>query len=107
MKILLAVIACVVALPVFAAGDLAQCAKDPQTLGLRQRIENIRGQMDRIEAAADPAEQRRLLDLHAKTMQEGMRELRLRAPDSACRQEMMHAMMEQMLRHQVALQDTP
>ena len=107
MKILLAAIACAVALPALAQGDLVQCSKDPQTRGLRQRIENIREQMDRIEAASDAAEQRRLLDLHAKTMQEGMRELRRRAPQSACRQEMMHAMMEQMLRHQVALQDAP
>jgi len=107
MRTLLASLVCCAALPVLAASDLPQCSKDPQALGLRQRVENIREQMDRIEAAGDRVEQRRLLDLHAKTMHEGMRELRRRDAGSACRQEMMSVMMEQLLRHQVALQDTP
>jgi len=106
MRLLIAA-ACALALPVLAGSDLAQCEKDPQSRGLVQRVENIKGQMDRAEVSPDRAEQRRLLELHAKTMREGMRELKRRETTPGCREEMMQAMMEQMLRHQVALQDAP
>jgi hypothetical protein len=107
MRILIAALACSFALPVLADRGLAQCEKDPQARGLTQRVENIREQMERAELSTDRAEQRRLLELHAKTMHEGMREMRRREATPACREEMMHAMMEQMMRHQLALQDAP
>ena len=106
MRLLLA-IACSAALPLLAGSDLPQCDKDPQSRGLVQRVENINRQMDRAEQSSDRGEQRRLLELHAKTMHEGMREMRRRDPTPGCREEVMHAMMEQMLRHQLALQDAP
>jgi hypothetical protein len=107
MKTLIAAVACALALPVLADAGLPECRKDPQARGLAQRVENIREQMERAELSTDRAEQRRLLELHAKTMHEGMRELRRRHASPGCREEMMHAMMEQMMRHQLALQDTP
>jgi hypothetical protein len=102
----LAVAALVASLPVPAAEEFASCGKEPQNAGLRQRVLNIREQMDRAEWASDRSEQRRLLELHAKTMHEGMRELNRRTPPMQCREEILQAMMEQLLRHQVALQET-
>ena len=107
MRILFAAIACALVLPALADAGLPECRKDPQSSGLAQRVENIREQMERAELSTDRSEQRRLLDLHAKTMHEGMRELRRRHTTAGCREEMMHAMMEQMMRHQLALQETP
>ena len=101
-----AALACLIAAPVLAADDLSAC-RDPQNQGLRQRMENIRDQMDRAEYATTRDEQRRLLDLHSKTLHEGMREMRRRDPVPACREQMMYAMMEQMMRHQLAAQSAP
>lgn len=92
-------------IPAFAAEEFASCGQDPQIAGLRQRVLNIREQMDRAEWAKDREEQRHLLELHAKTMHEGMREIVRRSPPAQCRQELLQAMLEQMLRHQVALQE--
>jgi len=90
--------AALVALP--AAADMGACASDPAATGLRARVESMSEKMDRIRASADPAEQRRLMALHAKLMQEGLQELRKRNASLACRVEMTDAMMYQMLLHQ-------
>jgi hypothetical protein len=100
-----AALACALALAASAAAaDVpSACESDP---GLAQRVANLHEQMRRIEAADGRAEQRRLMDLHLKAMQEGLRELRGRGPDEACRLEVMQAVMEQMLRHQLALRES-
>lgn len=100
-----AALCALMAVPAFAAKDLRHCLKEPQTQGMLQRVDNIRDLMDRIEIAADRGEQRRLLELHAKTTHEAMQQLRRRTASVACRQELMHALMEQVLRYQVALYD--
>lgn len=94
-----------VAMPALAAPTA--CADDAQAEGLRARMESMHDQIERAQLLADPAQQRRLLDLHAKHMREGMRELRRRDPalQPACRLELMHAMMEQVIAHQAAVQD--
>ena len=98
--------ACLVA-AVAHAGETSPCMNDPKAEGMRTRMERMHEQLDRTQALSDPAEQRRLLDLHAKHMREGMRELRRREPglESGCRLELMHAMMEQMIAHQQAAQE--
>jgi hypothetical protein len=78
------------------------CANDPQAAGLAQRIDNLRDHMRRIEKTQGRPEQRALMDLHLKAMQEGLRELRGRGTTDACRLEILHALMEQMLRLQLA-----
>ena len=78
---------------------------DPKAVGLTARMEQMKEQMDRIEWTTDRAEQRRQMELHMKKMHEGMRELRRREASEGCRLEMMHAMMEQMMRHQLVEQD--
>ena len=98
--------ACLVAAAA-VAGEASPCRDDPQSEGLRTRMERMHEQMDRTRALSDPAEQRRLLELHAKHMREGMRELRRRDPglEPGCRMELMHAMMEQVIAHQQAAQE--
>jgi hypothetical protein len=88
-----------------AVDAVAPCAKDPKANGLPQRLERMRDQMDRIEWATDREEQKRLLDLHLKTVQEGMRETKRRDTTQECRLDMMQALMEQMVRHQLAAQE--
>jgi hypothetical protein len=89
------------------AAEMSPCMNDPQAEGMRMRMERMHEQMDRAQVLADPAEQRRLLDLHAKHMREGMRELRRRETglEPACRMELMHAMMEQVIAHQCVAQE--
>ena len=86
----------------FAVHTTAACGTDPQAVGLAQRIDNLRDHMRRIEETHGRPEQRALMDLHLKAMQEGLRELRGREATDACRLEIMHALMEQMLRLQLA-----
>jgi len=78
------------------------CANDPQAAGLGQRIDNLGVHMRRIEEAHGRPAQRSLMDLHLKAMQEALRELRGRATTDGCRLEIMHALMEQMLRLHLA-----
>lgn len=89
----------------FAYDVPAPCEQDPKARGLAERLRNIRGHMERIEATRDAGEQRVLMDLHMKTMHEGLRELRRRDTTDACRMEVMHGIMEQMLRHQLVAND--
>lgn len=101
-RALLAAALCLLAAGAPAADRGAACAADPGAPGIRGRIDNLRSYMERIERSVDPIEQRRLLAIHLKVMGEGMRELRKDGTSQACRSEVMHVMMEQMLRHQLA-----
>ncbi|HEX7466834.1 MAG TPA: hypothetical protein VF309_09350 [Usitatibacter sp.] len=87
------------------AADGGACRPGAAMSGMRERIVSLQEQMDRIEWTADRAEQRRLMDLHAKRMREGMREIRNRELEPACRMEMMTSMMDVMIRHQQAMED--
>ena len=80
-----------------------RCDQDPKARGLAERVEGIKTRMDRIEVTADRAEQRQLIELQAKTLREGLQELRRREASDGCRMEMMHALLEQMARQQVVL----
>jgi hypothetical protein len=82
------------------AGEPGACANDPAAKGLPARVQNMHDKMDRIRWATDPAEQRRLIELHGKLMHEGMQELGKRETTMPCRLEMMNAMMDQMIQHQ-------
>lgn len=89
------------------AMDTAACERDPGAHGIVERVVNMREQMNRIEwTAYEPAQQRRLMDLHIKSMNEGLQEMRRRAVSLECRVEVMHAMMEQLTRHQLAYQES-
>ena len=86
-----------------AAPDAATpCTNDPKAIGLPQRMELMREQMQRIEYATDAEDRRRLMDLHMKTMHEGVREMHRRGPSVECRMDLMQGMMEQMMRHELA-----
>ena len=82
------------------------CRPGAAMAGMRERIVSLQEQMDRIEWTADRAAQRGLMDLHAKRMREGMREIRNRDLEPACRMEMMTSMMDMMIRHQQAMEET-
>jgi hypothetical protein len=83
----------------------AACMKQPAGQGMRARMELMHGQMNRIEWTTDRAEQSKLLDIHTKHMQEGLRELRHRDMDASCRMEMMSSIMEEIVRHQLVLSE--
>lgn len=93
------------ALPALAAGPASVCGDDASTAGLKARIRNLNMQMDRIQWSTDRGEQKRLLELHTKLMHEGMQQLRVRKTTPACRLEMTHAMMDQIIRHQLVEQE--
>jgi hypothetical protein len=85
--------------------DAAACMKQPSGQGMRARMELMHEQMNRIEWTTNRAEQSKLLDIHTKHMQEGLRELRHRDMDAGCRMEVMGAIMEEMVRHQLVLSE--
>jgi hypothetical protein len=89
------------------AAEGTPCSNDPNAAGMQTRMERMHEQMDKAHGLSDPAGQRRLLELHAKHMREGMRELRRREPElePGCRLELMHSMMEQVIAHQQAAQE--
>lgn len=99
---ILAVALCA-ALPALAAHSA--CGNDPATAGLKARMVNLGEKMDRIQWTTDRAEQHRLMDLHAKLMREAMEQIRKRPTTAACRLEMTHAMMSQIILHQLAEQE--
>ena len=80
------------------------CEGDPHAAGMQARMDTMHHQVMRAQALSDPAEQRRCMSLHAKLVSEGLRELRRREPElqPACRIELMHSLMEQMVAHQAA-----
>jgi hypothetical protein len=88
-----------------SAAEPTACANDPGARGIRERMAALHDDMSRIEFTVDGAEQRVLMDLHRKKMHEAMRTLRERGAGEACRVEFMQAMMEQMMRHELALRD--
>jgi len=89
-----------------AAADPAatSCASDPKAAGLTMRIEKMQDHVARVQVSSDPAEQRRVMSLHAKLVHEGLRELRRRESElrPGCRLELMQSLMEQMVAHQSA-----
>ncbi len=103
---MLALIACLFAFGAMAAVQSGACVKDPAAIGVHQRMDRIQDLMHRLRYIPQGEERRRLLDLHTKIMQEGLGVLGRRDVGDACRVEFMHAMMEQMLHHQGALQNS-
>lgn len=91
---------------VAVAAEGSPCRDDPRASGMNERMENMKSQMSVIERTTDRAEQRRLMEIHMKVMHDSMRELRRRDADERCRIEVMHTMMEQMMRHQLVEQDS-
>lgn len=107
MKIILAIgVACAMfAAPcAFAANDTA-CNQDAQSAGMQARMNTVRAQMDRIEWTTDRAEQKQLLDLNTKHVQEGLREARRRDLASSCRLEVLSTLLETMVRHEQVRQE--
>ena len=97
------ILACALLLPASAAAQpLSACAADPHAPAFLGRLDNLRGFMTRIERSTDTAEQRRLMAIHLKAMGESVRELRKREAGERCREEVMHSMLDQMLRHLLA-----
>lgn len=94
-----------VAAPAFAQDGLVPCERDPRAAGMTERLNHMSGEMDRIEWTVDRNQQRKLMDLHTKKMQESLRELRRRDLGEGCRMEVMQAMMEQLMRFHVVEQD--
>jgi hypothetical protein len=82
-----------------------ECAKEPAMTGMHERMQLMHEQMDRIEWSTDRAEQAKLLDIHTKHMQEGLRELRHRDLGVGCRMKMMSSIMEEMVRHQLVMNE--
>ena len=89
----------------YAADYATECGSEGAMRGMRERMHLMHEQMDRIEWTTDRTEQWKLLDLHAKHMREGMRELRVRDLGSGCRMELMSSIMEEMVRHQLVLSE--
>ena len=86
-----------------AADGPRACGNELAMQGMRERMHLMHDQMDRVESTTDRAEQSQLLDLHAKHMREGVRELRQRDLGAECRMEMMASIMEELVRHQLVL----
>ena len=88
-----------------ATGALADhtadhCGTSVEAEGMQARVQTIRSQADRIEWTTDRVEQRKLVELNMKHLQEASVQLRKRELSPACRIELMSAMMEAMLRNQ-------
>jgi hypothetical protein len=81
------------------------CASEPAMPGMRERIDSLRGQMDRIEWTVDRAERRVLLDLHLKRLREGLREARRRELGAACRVEILGSLLDEMVRAQLVMSE--
>ena len=88
-----------------AGADTKACGTEGAMKGMRERMQLMHEQMDRIEWTTDRAEQGVLLDLHAKHMREGVREMRHRELGPDCRMEMMGSMMEELVRHQLVMSE--
>ncbi|MGZ5034336.1 MAG: hypothetical protein ACXWAC_14160 [Usitatibacter sp.] len=90
---------------VCGASPLTACESETAMTGIRERLATLDDQMNRIEWTTDRAERRALMDLHMKHMHESLRELRKRDLGSACRMDLMSAMLEEMVRHQQAMSE--
>lgn len=84
----------------FADHTADYCGKSAEAVGMQARVQTIRSQTDRIEWTTDRAEQRKLVELNMKHLQEASVQLRKRELTSACRIELMSAMLEALLRNQ-------
>ena len=106
MKTILAIGACaLLASPCALAANDAACNQDAQSAGMQARMNTVRSQMDRIEWTTDRGEQKRLLDLNTKHVQEGLREARRRDLAAACRMEVLNTLLETMVRHEQVRQE--
>jgi len=94
-----------VAVPALAATPASACGEDVQSAGMQARMNTVRTQMDRIEWSTDRAEQKRLLDLNTKHVQEGLREARRRDLAPGCRLEVLNTLLETMVRHEQVRQE--
>jgi hypothetical protein len=88
-----------------ATGALADheadhCGKSAAADGMRARVQTIQRQAERIEWTADRAEQRGLIDLNMKHLQEAMGQLRKRSLSPGCRIELMSSLLEALVRNQ-------
>ena len=94
--------ACIVlaATGAFADHTATHCGNSTEAQGMRARVATIQSQADRIEWTTDRAEQRQLVELNMKHLQEASLQLRKRELPHACRIELMSAMLEAMLRNQ-------
>lgn len=84
----------------FADHTAEHCGKSAQAEGLRARVATLQAQADKIEWTADKAEQRKLIELNMKHLQEATLQLRKRELAPACRIELLSAMLEVLLRNQ-------
>lgn len=106
---MLAVTVCAAALPALANPEAVppRCADNAVAVGMHARLRTMSEELDRASTTVNPAAQRRIMDLHAKQVHEGSRELRKRQDDiaPACRLELMQALLEQLAAHQTATLD--
>jgi hypothetical protein len=86
-----------------AAAPLAACETEPAMRGMRERLDTLHDQMNRIEWSTDRAQRRVLMDLHSKHVQESLREVRRRELGAPCRVEIMGSLLESMARMQQAM----
>ena len=86
--------------PAFADHTAEHCGNSAAANGMRARVATIQSQADKIEWTADKAEQRKLIDLNMKHLQEATVQLRKRELSPACRIELLSAMVEVLLRNQ-------
>lgn len=84
----------------FADHTTEHCGKSPQADGLHARLATLESQADRIEWTVDKAEQRKLIELNMKHLQEATLQLRRRELSPTCRIELLSAMLEVLLRNQ-------
>ena len=91
----------------FGAQAVSPCDDAPGAKGMRERIETINRQADRIEGTTDRAELRVLMDLQMKHLHEGIREMRRRELPVGCRMDMIESMMDAMVRHEQVMHDAP
>jgi len=80
--------------------DANHCGNSPAAEGMRARVKTIELQAERIEWTADRAEQRTLIELNMKHLQEAMGQLRKRDLSPGCRIELMTTMLDVLIRNQ-------
>ena len=95
------------AMPAAAADADRPCAAEAAAPGLEARVDAMRGQLERLPAVDDRGEKLRIMRLHAKHMDEGLRELRRRRDrlELPCRLHLTQALLEQAIGHQLAARD--
>ena len=84
----------------FADHTATHCGNSTEAQGMRARVATIQSQADRIEWTTDRAEQRQLVELNMKHLQEAMGQLRKRDLSPGCRIELMTTMLDVLIRNQ-------